>query len=106
MSASEGKGILNDKEAAARIKRSRSWLAKARCGVTPVAGPPFFKMGRSVFYRQQDIDEWLEQYSSRTILSTSELPVDRGAAASLVVRRRKHRLARAAARDRHPSGNG
>ena len=47
---------LKPKAAAAYIKWSESRLAKSRIWGD---GPPFIKMGRSVIYRQEDLDGWL-----------------------------------------------
>ena len=47
---------LKHRPAAAYIQWSESRLAKSRIWGD---GPAFIKMGRSVIYRQQDLDDWL-----------------------------------------------
>lgn len=48
--------ILTPVEAAAYLRMSQSFLAQRRC---EGGGPRFLKIGRSVKYRVQDLDEWL-----------------------------------------------
>jgi excisionase family DNA binding protein len=57
--------IFTENEAAPRMGLAVSTLQKLR--VTG-GGPRFLKLGRSVRYRSQDIDEWL---AGRVISSTS-----------------------------------
>jgi predicted DNA-binding transcriptional regulator AlpA len=58
--------LLSAKEAAKRLRKSVSWLAKSRM---KGAGPPFLKTGRSIDYNEADILRWLK---SRKRRSTSE----------------------------------
>jgi hypothetical protein len=58
--------LLTPKEAAAVLKVSLSWLAKARMRGD---GPPYTRIGRSIRYRQEDLVEWTK---GRRRLSTSE----------------------------------
>lgn len=57
--------IFTEKEAAIYIGMSRSFLSQDRMngyreGRTP--GPTFMKLGRSVRYRKDDLDEWLNMH--------------------------------------------
>jgi predicted DNA-binding transcriptional regulator AlpA len=61
-----GDRLLTPKEAAAFLRLSVSFLAKARMRGD---GPPYFKPGRAVRYRESRLIEWLK---SRSRLSTSE----------------------------------
>jgi hypothetical protein len=45
-------------EAARYVKRGESSLAKMRCWG---GGPKYIKIGRSVRYRKQDLDAWMEE---------------------------------------------
>lgn len=47
---------LKPKAAAAYLQWSESRLAKSRVWGD---GPPFVKLGRSVIYRLEDLDQWL-----------------------------------------------
>ena len=58
--------LLTPQETAARLKVSRSFLAKAR---TRGDGPPFIRVGRSIRYPDTDLFEWMR---SRRRSSTSE----------------------------------
>lgn len=58
--------LLTPKEAAALLRVSCSWLAKARMAGD---GPPFIKVGRSVRYSEAALLQWMK---SRQRLSTSE----------------------------------
>ncbi|MGA2842249.1 MAG: helix-turn-helix domain-containing protein [Steroidobacteraceae bacterium] len=58
--------LLEPKEAAAVLKVSLSWLAKARMRGD---GPPFVKVGRSVRYGETALQQWMK---SRQRLSTNE----------------------------------
>ncbi|MBX3708730.1 MAG: helix-turn-helix domain-containing protein [Gammaproteobacteria bacterium] len=56
--------ILTEKEAAKYIRMSRSFLSQDRMnghrkGRTP--GPRYMKLGRSVRYHKNDLDEWLSK---------------------------------------------
>ena len=65
-----GERLLTPKEAAAFLRLSVSFLAKARMRGD---GPPYFKPGRAVRYRERDLIEWLK---SRSRLSTSDQSKD------------------------------
>jgi hypothetical protein len=58
--------LLKPDEAAAFLKVSLSWLAKARAANE---GPPFIRIGRCVRYSKPGLQQWLK---SRQRLSTSE----------------------------------
>ena len=56
---------LNEKEAAAYINMTTSFLQRDRChGVTGnrTPGPPFYRIGRRIFYKISDLDTWLEKH--------------------------------------------
>jgi hypothetical protein len=62
MSSREGSGddnepLMKANEAAAFLRVSESWLAKARMGE---GGPPFIQIGRSVRYRKVGLRRWLK----------------------------------------------
>ena len=57
--------LLTTKEAAAVLRVSPSWLAKARMTGD---GPPYIKIGRSVRYRDCDVSQFTK---GRLRLSTS-----------------------------------
>jgi predicted DNA-binding transcriptional regulator AlpA len=65
--------LLTDDEVAEKIQRSTNWLAKLRCRGE---GPTFLKVGRSIRYRWQDVEAWLESQARQ---STSE-PAEAGRA--------------------------
>ena len=66
LSGLNGRGrLLTAKDAADRLRLSRSWLAKARMRGD---GPPYVKLGRSVRYAEDALLQWMQ---SRTRLSTS-----------------------------------
>jgi hypothetical protein len=58
--------LLTPKDAAALLKVSLSWLAKARMRGD---GPPFIKIGRAIRYAEAALVQWMK---SRQRLSTSE----------------------------------
>jgi hypothetical protein len=58
--------LLTSNEAAARLRVSMSWLAKARMRGD---GPPYIKVGRSIRYTEAGLVQWTK---SRQRLSTSE----------------------------------
>jgi excisionase family DNA binding protein len=58
--------VLTELEAAPRVGLAVSTLQKLR---TNGGGPRFLKLGRSVRYREQDLEEWL---AGRVVSSTSE----------------------------------
>jgi predicted DNA-binding transcriptional regulator AlpA len=51
--------LLEPREAAAFLKLSLSWLAKAR---QRREGPPYIKLGRSVRYNPSALSEWLQAH--------------------------------------------
>jgi excisionase family DNA binding protein len=58
------KKLLNEPEAAEYISMSRSYLRQARMdGIrknrTP--GPPFVRVGRSIRYLKDDLDQWIHK---------------------------------------------
>jgi hypothetical protein len=63
MSSHKGSGdednepLMKANEAAAFLRVSESWLAKARMGD---GGPPFIQIGRSVRYRKVALRRWLK----------------------------------------------
>ena len=69
----DAKRAFTTAEASQYIAMSESFLRQARIdgereNRTP--GPPFVKIGRSVRYLKQDLDDWLERHKSATV----ELP--------------------------------
>ncbi len=60
--------LLKTKDAAARLGISKSTLEKLRL---TGGGPVFVKRGKSVFYTEQDLAEWVHGNRRR---STSEVP--------------------------------
>jgi excisionase family DNA binding protein len=58
--------LLTPKEAAARLKVSLSWLAKARMRGD---GPAYIKVGRAIRYSEAALHQWLK---GNQRLSTSE----------------------------------
>ncbi len=58
--------LLEPNEAAAFLKVSLSWLAKARMRGD---GPPYIRIGRSIRYTEAALLQWMK---SRQRLSTSE----------------------------------
>jgi hypothetical protein len=58
--------LLTPKEAAKDLKKSVSFLAKARMNGT---GPEFIKLGRSVLYRRSALEAYKD---TRTRISTSQ----------------------------------
>lgn len=51
--------VLTDKDAAQYIGMSVSWMRIARIQGNPEA-PPFVKIGRSIRYLREDLDQWLK----------------------------------------------
>jgi excisionase family DNA binding protein len=58
--------LLTVAEAARRLKLSESYLNKARL---TGGGPRFLRLGRSIRYREHDLDEWVQAQAAG---STSE----------------------------------
>ena len=59
------KNTLTEKEASEYIGMSRSFLRQDRMNgyrVNRTPGPTFMKLGRSIRYRKQDLDEWLDKH--------------------------------------------
>ena len=59
------KTVLTEKEAATYIGMSRSFLSQDRMNgyrINRTPGPVFIKLGRSVRYHIQDLDQWLEKH--------------------------------------------
>ena len=66
-------------EAAAMVGLSKSQMNKLRC---LGGGPPFYKLGSSVFYREDDIDAWLaERRRTSTWAPANDNPAARASAA-------------------------
>lgn len=61
-----GDVLLDPNEAAAFLKMSLSWLAKARMRGD---GPPYIKIASSVRYSEKALEQWVK---TRQRLSTSE----------------------------------
>jgi hypothetical protein len=49
--------LLNPEQAAAYLRRAPQTLAKMR---SVGGGPPFYKVGRNVYYKREDLDAWLD----------------------------------------------
>lgn len=49
---------LNTRQAAAYLGVSKSLLEKLRVGLIPGQSPPFYRVGKSVRYRAEDLDVW------------------------------------------------
>jgi helix-turn-helix protein len=63
-----GRRLLTEPEAAAYLRISRSFLAKARCSG---AGPIFVKCGRRVLYDLADLDAFADRGKRRSTSSTA-----------------------------------
>ena len=58
------KKLLNEPEAAKYICMSRSYLRQARMdGIrkNKTPGPPFIRVGRSIRYLKDDLDQWIHK---------------------------------------------
>ena len=69
------KRVLSEIETSQYIGMSRSFLRQARMegnrdNRTPA--PPFIKIGRSVRYLKEDLDQWLDSFFKQSHLSHSE----------------------------------
>ncbi len=69
------KRLLTEAEAAAYLGRSRDWLRHGRCyghlpGRTPT--PLFLKVGRSILYDIQDLDDWIDSFARAEHLAALE----------------------------------
>lgn len=61
----QAKRALTDKEASVYIGMSASWLRHSRitgCRLDRIPPPVFIKIGRSVRYLIEDLDNWLEKF--------------------------------------------
>ena len=56
-SDSDENPLLDVEQAAAYVRRAPQTLAKLRC---IGGGPPYYKVGRNVFYKRPDLDVWLD----------------------------------------------
>lgn len=56
------KRALRETKAAEYTGRSVYWMRDARIGRTKIKGPPYVKIGRSVYYYIEDLDDWLNQF--------------------------------------------
>lgn len=61
------KTVMTTKEAARYINMSESWLRIARMKGGDNT-PPFIKMGRSVRYLKEDLDQWMQERRKRNTL--------------------------------------
>lgn len=62
---------FNEIEAAQYICMSRSYLAQARMDgkrANRTPAPPFIKIGKSVRYLKDDLDQWLDSFQKRECL--------------------------------------
>ncbi len=65
------KRALSEKETSEYIGMSRSFLRQSRMEgnrSTRTPAPPFLKIGRSVRYLREDLDNWLDSFSKLTNL--------------------------------------
>ena len=63
--------LLSEKEASHYICMSRSFLRQARMNGNRLNGtpaPPFIKIGRTVRYRLDDLNSWMESFARLTNL--------------------------------------
>ncbi len=71
--------MIKVKQAAERVGLSVSMMNKLRC---LGGGPAFYKLGSSVFYREDDIDAWLaERRRTSTWAPANDNPAARALAA-------------------------
>lgn len=68
------KPVLDEEETAYYIGMSRSWLRISRCQGNPDS-PPFLKLGRSVRYLKEDLDQWLEKHRFVNTLGGRAKPI-------------------------------
>ena len=62
--------MLTDVEAARYIGMSVAFLRLSRCEGTygnRTPGPPYYKIGRSVRYKLEDLDAWLQKHRVKEI---------------------------------------
>jgi len=50
--------LWDQKQLAAYLGKSEAWAERARCAG---AGPKFFKLGRHVRYKAEDVWDWIEE---------------------------------------------
>jgi predicted DNA-binding transcriptional regulator AlpA len=65
------KRALSEKETSEYIGMSRSFLRQSRMEgnrATRTPAPPFLKIGRSVRYLREDLDNWLDSFAKLTNL--------------------------------------
>ena len=55
--------LLDVEQAAAYLRRAPQTLAKLRC---VGGGPPYYKIGKNVFYKRPDLDAWLDGRKRRS----------------------------------------
>lgn len=60
--------MLDVEETSRYVRQARQTLAKLR---SVGGGPPFYKIGKNIYYRRADLDEWL---AARRHRSTSDTP--------------------------------
>jgi len=60
--------LNNESEAAAYLQLSRSFLRQAR---VRGSGPSFIKLGRSVRYRIEDLNNWVEENARKNTIRQS-----------------------------------
>ena len=53
---------LSTKDAAIYLGMSESYLEKARCIGKGTPGPSYYKRGKKVLYKVEDLDRWFEQF--------------------------------------------
>ena len=66
MTQDVSKRVLTEAETSQYIGMSRSYLRQARMEgnrASRTPAPPFIKIGRSIRYRQEDVDKWLDEFS-------------------------------------------
>jgi len=68
---------LSERDASLYIGMSRSFLRQSRMegsriGRTPA--PPFIKIGRSIRYLKDDLDQWLESFRKHISGNFTEVP--------------------------------
>lgn len=64
-----GKEMLGTAEAAAYVRRAPQTLAKLR---SIGGGPPYYKIGRNVYYDRVDLDAWLDSRRRRSTAPTED----------------------------------
>lgn len=60
------KHMMTEQEAAAYLAVSRSFLRQRRCSTETSGkpgGPLFYKIGRRVLYRKEDLDRWINAHA-------------------------------------------